>query len=237
MTTIQGSIDKLLINSTAMFEALGYLSTNVANLNTNGYKAQNFETFLNVDGSVSGRIRTDNANGSLVRTGKELNIGIDGPGFIPVTDKNGSLAYTRDGSFAVNSEGYLVSADGWLIGEGIKIPANYEKLKIQTDGTVTVLKDKVGAFEKLGKIPLVYFNNPEDLKRLEGNKVQPTEKSGQPTLLTDTASIKQGMLEKSNVEIYTYVNEGLKINGSLIASTRLVKVFDTLYREAINLRQ
>ena len=237
MTTIQGSIQKLLVNSNAMFESLGYLSTNVANMNTNGYKAQNFETYLNVDGSIGGRLRTDYSGGALIRTGKELNIGIEGPGFIPVTDKNGCIAYSRDGSLAVNSEGYLVSADGWLIADGIKIPANYEKLKIQTDGTVSVLKTKGNEFEKLGKIPLVYFNNPEGLEKLEGNRVTPTEKSGEPTLLTEFVSIKQGMLEKSNVDVYTYVNEGLKTNASLIASTRLVKAFDTLYREAINLRQ
>ena len=237
MATIQGSIAKLLVNSNAMFESLGYLSTNVANMNTNGYKAQNFETYLNVDGTIGGRIRTDYSNGSLVRTGKEFDIGIDGPGFIPVTDKNGSVAYSRDGSLSVNAEGYLVSADGWLIADGIKIPANYEKLKIQTDGTISVLKTVGGSFEKLGKIPLVFFNNPEGLEKLEGNKVSPTESSGEPTLLTESACIKQGMLEKSNVDVYTYVNEGLKTNASLIASTRLVKVFDTLYREAINLRQ
>lgn len=237
MSTIQGSIEKLLINSTAMFETLGYLSTNVANLNTNGYKSQNFETYLNVDGSIGGILRTDYSNGVLIKTGKDLNIGIDGSGFIPVTDKNGSIAYTRDGSLAVNSEGYLVSADNMLIGSGIKIPANYEKLKIKTDGTVTVLKTKSGTFENLGKIPLVFFNNPEGLKKLEGNTVIPTEKSGEPTLLTESVNIKQGMLEKSNTDLYTYVNESLKLNGSLIACTRLVKVFDTLYRESINLRQ
>lgn len=237
MTTIQGSISKLVTNSNAMFESFGYISTDVANLNTNGFKAQRFETYLNVDGSLEGKLRTDYSKGDLVRTGKDLDIGIDGAGFIPVTKKDGTVAYTRDGSFAVNSDGYMVTSDGWLVADGIKIPANYQKLKIQTDGTVTVLKTNDTTFEKIGKILLVSFNNPEGLKKLENNKLVQTKDSGKATLIADNTSIKQGTLEKSNVDVFTYVNESLKLNGSLIASTRLVKVVDELYRQAINLRQ
>jgi len=237
MTTLQGSISKLVANANTMFESFGYISTNVANLNTNGFKAQRFETYMNVDGSLEGRLRTDYSKGGLVRTARELDIGIDGAGFIPVTSKNGTVAYTRDGAFAVNSEGYMVTSDGWLVADGIKLPANYEKLKIKTDGTVTVLKKNDNTFETIGKIPLVSFNNLEGLKKLEGNKVAPTSESGKATLIADNTSIKQGTLEKANVDIFTYVNESLKLNGSLIASTRLVKVVDEIYRQSINLRQ
>lgn len=237
MTTIQGSISKLVNNSTAMFESFGYISTNVANLNTNGFKAQRFETYLNVDGSIEGTLRTDYSKGNLVRTARDLDIGIDGAGFIPVTNKNGTVAYTRDGSFAVNAEGYIVTSDGWLVADGIKVPANYEKLKIQPDGTIKVLKTNDTTFEKIGKILLVSFNNPEGLKKIEGNKVVQSNDSGKATLIADNASIKQGTLEKANVDVYSYVNESLKLNGSLIASTRLVKVVDEIYRQSINLRQ
>ena len=237
MTTLQGSISKLINNSNAMFESFGYISSNVANLNTNGFKAQRFETYLNVDGSLDGTLRTDYSKGDLVRTARDLDIGIDGAGFVPVTNKDGSVAYTRDCSFAVNAEGYIVSSDGWLVADGIKIPANYEKLKIKPDGTVTVLKKNDTTFETIGKIPLVSFNNPEGLNKLEGNKVAPTKDSGKATLIADHSSIKQGMLEKANVDVFSYVNESLKLNGSLIASTRLVKVVDEIYRQSINLRQ
>jgi len=237
MTTLQGSISKLINNSNAMFESFGYISSNVANLNTNGFKAQRFETYLNVDGSLEGTLRTDYSNGGLVRTSKDLDVGIDGAGFIPVTKKDGAVAYTRDGSFAVNSEGYMVTSDGWLVADGIKLPANYDKLKIQPDGTVTVLKSNDSTFEKIGKIPLVSFNNPEGLKKIEGNKVEQTKESGKATLRADHSSIKQGTLEKANIDIYSYVNESLKLNGSLIASARLVKVVDEIYRQSINLRQ
>ena len=237
MTTLQGSISKLVTNANTMFESYGYISTNVANLNTNGFKAQRFETYLNVDGSLEGKLRTDYSKGDLMRTSRDLDIGIDGVGFIPVTNKDGKVAYTRDGSFAVNAEGYIVSSDGWLVADGIKVPANYEKLKIQPDGTVNVLKSNDTTFEKIGKIPLVSFNNPEGLKKLEGNKLEQTNESGKATLIADYSSIKQGTLEKANVDVFSYVNESLKLNGSLIASTRLVKVVDDIYRQSINLRQ
>ena len=237
MTTLQGSISKLVNNASAMFDAFGYLSTNVANLSTNGYKAQRFETYLNVDGSLEGQVRTDYSGGSLMRTNRDLDIGIDGAGFIPVTGKNGVVAYTRDGSFAVNAEGYLVTSDGWLVADGIKIPANYDKLKIKPDGAVTVLTSTGGKWNTIGKIPLVTFSNPEALEKLEHNRVGETGGSGKAVLLADNNNIKQGTVEKSNVNIYSYVNDSLKLNGSLIASTRLVKVIDDIYREAINLRQ
>jgi len=237
MTTIQGSISNLVNNSNAMFESLGYISSNVANMNTNGFKAQRFETYLNVDGTLEGKLRTDYSKGSLIRTANDLDIGVDGPGFIPVTKKDGTVAYTKDGAFTVNSEGYMVTGDGWLVADGIKIPANYEKLKIQTDGSVTVLKKNDTTFEKIGKIPVVTFNNPEGLQKAEGNKVIQTADSGKATLIDSPTCVKQGMLEKANVDIYAYVNETLKLNGSLIAGTRLVKVIDELYRQSINLRQ
>jgi len=237
MTTLQGSISKLVGNASTMFEAFGYISTNVANLNTTGYKAQRFETYLNVDGSLEGRVRTDYANGGLMKTGKDLDIGIDGPGFIPVTAKNGDMVYTREGSFALNSEGYLVSADGYLVADGIKVPANYYKLRIQTDGTMNVQDTAESSWRKIGKIPLVTFSNAEGLQKLEGNKVKESAESGKAMLLVNNSSIKQGTLEKANVDVFAYVNDSLKLNGSLISSTRLVKVIDDLYRESINLRQ
>lgn len=237
MTTLNGMISRLGENSMAMFESLGYISTNIANYNTTAFKAQRFDTYLNPDGSLEGTARTDYARGSMMVTLRPLDIAIDGAGFIPVTNKKGDTSYTREGSFAVDAKGYLVSSDGWMVADGIKIPPNYEKLKISPEGNVEILSKKGLEFKKVGKIPLVSFNNPEGLKILEGNKVVPTEKSGKACLITDHASIKQGKLEGSNIDIYAFVNETLKINGSLITSTKYLKFIDEIYRQSINLRQ
>lgn len=236
MTTIQGSIAKLVDNSSAMFESLGYISSNIANYNTNCYKAQRFETFMNPGGTVQGVVRTDFAPGDLMKTSRELDVGVQGTGFIPVTGKKGETAYIRGGSFAVDSEGYLVTSSGWMVGGGIKLPATYKRVKIDTDGTVLVLKSKDASFNEVGKIPLVAFKNPEGLEIAEGNMVKPTEKSGEPELLLGHSKIKQGKIEKANVDPFAFINETLKINGSILSSSRFIKIMDQMYRESTNLR-
>jgi len=237
MNTLQGLVSRSVNNVNTMFDVLGYVTTNVSNYNTPGYKAQRFECYLKEFGMLEGSLRTNYSQGSLLSTSNPLDVGIQGTGFIPVTRKDGTVAYTRDGSFKVNKDGYLVTSDGFVVGEGIKIPADYEKLKISPDGTVNVITNKEDNPVKAGKIPLVVFNDPEELQSIDGNKLVPTAKSGKPILLTEHNSIKQGFLERSNVNMFTTVNDLLRLNGSLIASTRLIKVVDDIYRQSINLRQ
>jgi flagellar basal-body rod protein FlgG len=237
MNTLQGLVSRSVNNVNTMFESLGYITTNVSNYNTPAYKAQRFECYLKEFGLLEGAARTNYAQGGLISTDNQFDIGVQGTGFIPVTRKDGTVAYTRDGSLGVNKDGMLITKDGFVIGDGIKIPANYEKIKITPDGTVKIIASKGDDAQIVGKIPLVTFNNPEELKSIDGNKLIPNEKTGKPVLLTEHSSIKQGMLERSNVNMYDTVNEVLRLNGSLIASTRLIKVVDDMYSRAINLRQ
>jgi len=208
----------------------------MANFNTNGYKGKRFEIYMNENGRLDGSIRTDTSNGPIYNTKRPLDIAINGPGYIPVTKKDGKLAFTRDGSLAVNAEGMLVTTDGAIVGDGIKIPPVYQKIKIEKDGTVIIntkdLEEKI-----VGKIPLVTFNNPEGLKCIENNMLLATEESGKPIMLTEHTNIKQGSLERSNVSVYSSVNDVLRINGSLISSVKLIKVIDEFYRQSVNLRQ
>lgn len=237
MATIQGSISKLVDNSNAMFESLGYISSNIANYNTNCYKAQRFETFMTAGGSIRGVERVDHSAGDLMATKRELDVGIEGAGYIPITGKDGETAYIRGGSFAVNSEGYIVSNNGWLVGSGIKLPANYERIKIDPDGSIMVLEKREASFKKVGKIPVVAFKNPEGLDIAEGNIVKPTEDSGKAELLLSHSKIKQGKLERANFDPFNYISETLKINGSIISCSRFIKIMDSMYREATRLRQ
>lgn len=237
MNTLQGLVSRSVNNVNTMFESLGYITTNVSNYNTNAYKAQRFECYLKEFGLLEGAPRTNYAQGGLMSTENQFDIGIQGVGFIPVTRKDGLVAYTRDGSLGVNKDGYLVTNDGFVVGDGIKIPTNYEKIKIAPDGTVKVIVNKGDDPQIVGKIPLVTFNNPEELKSIDGNKLISNEKTGKPVLLTEHTSIKQGMVERSNVNMYETVNEVLRLNASLIASTRLIKVVDDMYSRSISLRQ
>ena len=237
MTTLQGIIARSATNTASQFETLGYITTNISNFNTHGYKGQRFENYLKDYGRIEGVVRTDYSPGRIFSTARPLDVAIDGAGFIPITKKDGSIAYTREGSFATNADGYLVTNDGWLVGSGIKIPANYYRLTIATDGNISVIKEQGDQAQNIGKIPLVNFNNPEGLKQIEGNKVLTTKDSGEPMLAAGNQNIQQGKLESSNVDIYSTVNDVLRNNSSIIACMRLIKVTDDLYSKAINLRQ
>ncbi len=237
MYNLQGLIRKNIVNTNMQFEKLGYVSTNVTNYSTNAYKPVRFETILSEDGYLSGEVRTDFAQGSIRLTHRPFDIAINGTGFIPVTSENGEVTYTRDGSMTVNKDGYLITNDGHLIGDGIKIPMNYYKILIQKDGTVECISQNGDVPEKIGKIPIVQFQNQEGLKLANGNKFIATQESGEPVLLKSHDSIQQGFLEMSKTNIYSSVNEVLRLNASMIASTKLMKVIDDMYTKAITLNE
>ena len=237
MYTLQGIISRSVNNADVSMDAMGAVSSNVANYNTVGYKCQRFETYLKESGSMDEVLRTDNSQGQLFTTERNLDVGINGPGYIPVTKKDGTTMYTRDGSFLLDQNGYLITQDKSIVGDGIKIPPDYYKLLIGKDGTVTALTAKDSDPQVLGKIPLVKFNNTEGLKAVDGNNLLATKESGEPILIKDTQSIKQGALERSNVDIASSVNDILRLNTGIIASTKLIKVVDDIYRQSINLQQ
>ncbi|MCK7485698.1 MAG: hypothetical protein MZU97_09180 [Bacillus subtilis] len=75
------------------------------------------------------------------------------------------------------------------------------------------------------------------MKSAEGNKYLATKESGDAILIKDHQKVKQGTLERSNVNIFNCVQDVLRINASLISSVRLIKITDEFYRQSINLRQ
>ena len=235
MYNLQGLIRRNIVNANAQFEKLGYVTSNVSNYSTNAYKPVRFESMLDEDGYLSGELRTDFSQGSLRLTHRPLDIGIDGVGFIPVTSENGEVTYTRDGSLKVDKDGYLITNDGHIVGDGIKLPVNYYRIYIQKKGDVQCVYENGGKPEVIGRIPLVNFPNPEGLKLANGNKYIATQESGEPVLMKSQESIQQGYLEMSNTNVYDSVNDVLRLNASMIASAKLMKVVDDMYYKAINL--
>ena len=237
MYNLQGILRKNIVNANMQFEKLGYVSTNITNYSTNAYKPVRFEQMLSEDGYLTGALRTDFEQGSIRLTQKTFDIAIDGTGFIPVTSENGEVTYTRDGSLKVDQDGYLVTNDGHIVGDGIKIPMNYYRIFIQKDGTVQTMPQNGDELQDIGKIPLVTFQNAEGLKLSNGNKYIATQESGEPVLLKSHETIKQGFLEMSGTNVYNSVNDVLRLNASMIASTKLMKVIDDMYYKAINLTE
>ena len=237
MYSMQGIVRKGVNNVTTQFEKLGYVANNLSNMNTHGYKNVTFEQMLQEDGYLTGAIRTDYKQGSIQVTSNPYDVAIDGTGFIPVVSPDGEIAYTRDGSFKQGKDGYLVTNDDWIVGEGIKIPTNCYKFEIKKNGEVFAYDAANTKPKRLGKIPLVRFASQENLESIGMNKLKPTEDSGEAKLVKEHDCFCQNNLENSNTNVYTSTTDMLRLNASLIASTRMMKVVDDMYNKAINIRE
>ena len=237
MTTVQGVVRQCMNNTTTQFERLGYVATNFANYSTNGYKCVRFEQMLDENGYLTGVERTSVKQGSVQITGNPYDIALKDDGYIPVTSPEGEVQYTRDGSFKQGKDGYLVTNDGWLVGDGIKIPTNIYRFTVKGDGRVMVMDDKMSKEREIGKISVVRFKNPEALEKGAPNKLKATKDSGDAFLVKEDNIIAQNSLERANLNLYDAVNDMLRLNASMIASMRMAKLADDLYNKSINLRE
>ena len=237
MYTMQSIIRRGMNNALTQFERLGHVSNNLANYTTTGYKTVSFEQMLNEDGYLTGAIRTDYKNGSIKVTSNPYDVALTDKGFIPVVSPEGEVAYTRDGAFKQGKEGYLVTSDDWMVGDGIKIPANCHKFTIKPNGEVLVYDAIDKPARKIGTIPLVTFDCPEGLKQSGMNKLVPTDESGDAILVKNPDCFAQNNIEVSNTNIFNSMTDILRINASMLASTKMLKVVDDMYNKAINIRE
>lgn len=236
MYNMQAVVRKSINNATMQFEKLGYVANNLSNYNTAAYKSSSFEQILREDGLVDGAIRRNVAQGSIRTSKNPFDIAIAGEGYIPVVSPDGEIQYTRDGSLKLGKGGYLVTVDDWMVGDGIKIPANSYKIEIRPNGDV-INYDKAGSLpEKIGKIPIVQFDNPEAMEQGHNNKLVYNDETGLPRLSKEE-NIRQYATEVSNVNIYDELNDLMRLNTSMIASMNLMKVADDMYNKAINIRE
>ncbi len=237
MKNLQGIIRKSTSNALNQWERLGYVANNLANLNTKGYKNIRFEQLLSPDGYLTGAVRTDYQQGSTQITSNPYDLAIDGQGYIPVFNERGQVAYTRDGAFKQGKDGYLVTADDWIVGNGIKIPSNSYRFEIKKNGEVFTYEKGDSKGKKIGTIPLVVFANPEGLDQCDMNKMSPTDLSGEPKLVKNHERFLQNQLENSNVSVFGSVTDMLRLNASMLASTKMMKVVDDMYNKSINIRE
>ena len=237
MYNMQAVIRKSINNATMQFDKLGYIANNLANYNTPAYKTSSFEQLLREDGYIDGAIRTNVQQGSIKVSKNPYDIAISGEGYIPVVSPDGEVQYTRDGSLKRGKNGYLVTMDDWMVGDGIKIPANSYKFEIKPNGDVINYDDKGSLPEKIGTIPIVQFDCPEALEQGCNNKMVYNEESGAPKIMKNTDNIRQYATEVSNTNIYDELNDMMRLNTSMIASLNLMKVADDMYNKAINLNQ
>lgn len=143
--------------------------------------------------------------GSLQITEQALDVAIDGRGFFQILQPDGSLAYTRNGQFHLNSDGQLVNASGLLLEPGITLPQDTQNITIGSDGIVTAVLDGDPNGQVLGNLQIADFVNPAGLQSIGANLFLQTTASGDPITgnpgQNGLGSTNQGMLENSNVDI------------------------------------
>lgn len=141
--------------------------------------------------------------GNPLVTDNQMDVMIEGKGFLKAVDQDGNLLYTRDGSLQVNQNGDVVTSAGYLLEPGINIPANITNITISRDGQLSGQEPGVAAPAVLGQIELATFINPAGLESIGNNFYRETLASGTPenkNPQTDEAgALLQGALEASNV--------------------------------------
>ena len=234
MYNLQGIIRKSVTNIAAEFDRLAYATQNVANLNSNGYKAVRFEDVIDADGTVHGIERIDTKVGEYVLTNNPLDIALQGQGYIPVTTATGEIRYTRDGGFTTNKDGFLVTKTGDLVGSGIYIDGAAQKVEIRSNGDVFTYKNILDEPEYTGTIPLVQFQNPEALKDVGASEYVATEQSGSARLVENHNYIKQYGVERTNLDLISEVYMIARINASILSSSSLMQAVNSMYDTAFD---
>ena len=145
------------------------------------------------------------SQGNLQQTDNNLDIAINGNGFFRIQLPDGTIGYTRDGSFKLNAQGQVVTNQGYLLVDGITVPENARSLTIGKDGTVSVITGNAAQPQVIGQITLANFINPAGLEPLGQNLFLESVASGAPNEGNPGAEgfgqTLQGFLESSNVNV------------------------------------
>ncbi|MCV2401505.1 flagellar basal-body rod protein FlgG [Marinomonas sp. C2222] len=186
----------------AVFEDLMYKTVRAPG----GLSAQNAELPSGLQlgtGVKVGATQKDFSNGDYNLTDRQLDIAIQGKGFLQVLQPDGTIAYTRNGSLQLNSEGQIATAGGLLLEPVIQINPDAVEIMIAEDGVVSVRMAGEADSQQVGAINIAGFINPTGLSSAGQNIYQETNASGPPIVGvpgTDSlGTISQGMLEASNV--------------------------------------
>ncbi|MBW2216658.1 MAG: flagellar basal-body rod protein FlgG [Deltaproteobacteria bacterium] len=241
------------------------LSHNLANVNTTGFKKGRadfqdlmYET-LRLPGSPSttstqvptgiqvglgtrtAAIQKIFLQGDYKATKNELDMAIEGDGFFQITKPDGDIAYTRDGSFKLDSDGRIVTSDGFLLEPEISVPPDAMTISIGIDGTVSVLQAGQSEPNEIGTIELGNFINPAGLNAIGRNLYLPTAASGD--VVSGTAgedgfgTIAQGFLEMSNVSVVEEMVKLISAQRAYEINSKAIQASDEMLQLANNIKR
>lgn len=229
------------------------ISNNLANMSTTGYNARRAEfadlhyqqlaragTINAADGTVlptgvqlglgvrPSAISVQLAQGSLSQTNGDLDLAIDGSGYLEVRLPSGQSGYTRDGALKRSADGVIVNSEGFPVAPEITIPEDARSITINAEGEVFAFFQDTAEAQQLGQIDLVGFTNPKGLEAIGGNLFVETEASGNANVTTagqdGLGTLRQGYLEDSSVDPVREITElieaqrGYELNAKVITA-------------------
>lgn len=233
------------------------ISNNLANMNTTAYNARRAE-FADLHYQQVARAGTVNASdgtvlptgvqvglgvrpsavsvylsqGALAQTGNDLDIAIDGKGYLEVTLPSGESAYTRDGSLKRSAEGLIVTSDGLTVSPEVTIPSDARSISINGEGEVYAYFSETAEGQLLGQLTLSGFANPKGLEARGSNLFTETEASGAPLVSTPgedgLGSLRQGYLEGSSVDAVREVTELIEAQRGYEMNAKVISAVDQM---------
>ncbi len=241
------------------------ISNNLANVNTNGFKKSrpSFEDLLYQTTRTPGATSAEGSQipsgiqlgmgvnpvavekiflqGDFSQTGNSLDTVIQGNGFFQVQMPDGTTSYTRAGSFQLDSQGRIVTPDGYPVEPTITVPQTATSISISSDGIVSAVEPGTTTPAQLGQIQLANFINPAGLSALGSNLFQQTASSGDPVTGNPGANglgtILQGSVEMSNVNVVEEMVNMIAAQRAYEMNSKTIQAANEMLQVANNLGQ
>lgn len=241
---------------------MSVIANNLANVNTTGYKmsrpvfndllyqtvrqpgAQSSQNTEIPSGLMIGTgVRTMSTQkfytqGNIIQTENSLDVAVSGRGFFEILLPDGETAYTRDGSFQLDSTGRVVTSNGYQLQPAITVPANTISVTIGEDGVVSALVSGSTAPTQIGAIQLADFINPPGLQPVGDNLLKETASSGAPTTgtpgTTGLGLTLQGSLESSNVNVVEELVNMIETQRAYEMNSKAISTSDQMLQYASN---
>ena len=237
---------------------MSVISNNLANVNTTGFKRDraSFEDMLYQNlRQPGGQVGADaqaptglmlgtgvrvvatektHTQGSLVTTKNALDLAVQGDGFFQIAQSDGTIAYSRDGSFKLSPTGQLVTANGALLQPAITIPPNVASISIGQDGTVSVETAAGGGSQVLGQVQIARFSNTAGLQAIGQNLLKETTASGAAVVSqpgqAGAGKLMQGALEASNVNVVEEMVNMIETQRAYEINSKAISAVDGMLR-------
>lgn len=170
--------------------------------------------------------------GNIEVTDQGLDMAINGRGFFQILMPDGSIQYTRDGQFQIDSNGQVVTSGGFPLEPGITVPESFQNVTIGTDGVVTAVDAQTGDSTQIGNVQLADFINPSGLEAMGSNLFRETVASGAPTQgepgQNGLGPIIQGALESSNVNVVEEMVNMIETQRAYEMNSKVISTVDQM---------